>query len=200
MKKRTWLILVGLLIVLPIGWYLISPLFINKTVDEDFPVVPTTETQPQPTVPAVAIAPTNIAAPTDTAPQADTLSQDPNAPLPTDMILLAQGEIYDLAHEGVGTASLYQLADGSRILRFENFEVLNGPDLRVYLAADDPIPNTVGSELAGGLDLGALKGNLGDQNYPIPADLDLSLYKSVVIWCRAFRVGFNAAPLRAPQS
>lgn len=188
MKKRTWLILLGLILALPVGWYLISPLFINKTVDEAFPVIPTTEPLPQSPAPAA------------TAARTDALPQEAAATPASDMILLAQGEIYNLAHEGTGTISLYQLVDGSRVLRFENFEVLNGPDLRVYLAADDPILNTLGSDLAGSADLGELKGNLGDQNYPIPDSLDLSLYKSVVIWCRAFRVPFNAAPLLAPQS
>jgi hypothetical protein len=111
------------------------------------------------------------------------------------MTLLAQGAFYDLIHVGEGQALVYQLADGSRILRLEGFEVDNGPDLYVYLMPLDPVPNTVGSEIPGSISLGRLKGNIGDQNYDIPADLDLSQFKSVVIWCQAFRVPFIAAPL-----
>ena len=115
-----------------------------------------------------------------------------------DMTIAAQGEFYEVAHEGKGTATVYRLEDGTTILRFEEFEVVNGPELHVYLAAVDPVPNNVGVELAGAVDLGLLKGNIGDQNYTLPAGLDISQYRSVVIWCQPFRVPFNAAPLAAP--
>ena len=98
-------------------------------------------------------------------------------------------------HSGAGQAVLYQLADGSRILRLQDFEVDNGPDLHVYLVPIDPVPSSVGEEIPGSVDLGALKGNIGDQNYEIPADLDLSQVQSVVIWCQPFRVPFIAAAL-----
>jgi len=184
MKTRTWLLLLGFLIAIPVGWYLISPLFIDKTVNEDFPTVQSTE----------------VVETGDTPGAGDTMVEDEEmaAEDTSTMTLLFQGSFYNLAHEGEGTATLYQLADGSRILRFENFEVLNGPDLHVYLATQDPVPDTVGVELEGSLDLGELKGNIGDQNYEIPADLDLSAFHSVVIWCVPFRVPFSAAPLRVP--
>ena len=114
------------------------------------------------------------------------------------MSILARGEFYAVAHEGQGQATLYLLADGRRILRFENFSVLNGPELHVYLAPQDPIADSVGVELAGAIDLGPLKGNIGDQNYEIDAEIDLSLYHSVVIWCQPFRVPFSAVSLQTP--
>jgi hypothetical protein len=82
--------------------------------------------------------------------------------------------------------------DGTQtFLRFEGFETDNGPDLNVYLISgapgDDPGENYV--------DLGDLKGNIGDQNYEIPAGVDLSQYRSVVIWCVRFGVGFGGAEL-----
>jgi hypothetical protein len=113
----------------------------------------------------------------------------------TDMVILAQGTFYNVAHEGQGTVTVYQLTDGSRVLRFEDFQVLNGPNLHVYLTSVDPVPNTVGVELPDYFDLGPLKGNIGAQNYPLPPDLDLSVFRSVVIWCVPFRVPFSAAAL-----
>ena len=123
-------------------------------------------------------------------------------PMPTEAaagpVALRQGSFYSIAHDGSGRATVYQLADGSRILRFESFEVLNGPDLHVYLAPIDPVPNSVGAEIPGSVDLGKLKGNIGDQNYDLPPDLDLAGFKSVVIWCQPFRVPFAAAALATP--
>jgi hypothetical protein len=91
-------------------------------------------------------------------------------------------------------ASVLELADAERVLRLSDFETLDGPDLFVYLlAAPEPAS---GSELDGGyLDLGALKGNVGAQNYAIPADVDLADYAAVAIWCRRFSVNFTAADL-----
>jgi hypothetical protein len=43
--------------------------------------------------------------------------------------------------------------------------------------------------------LGDLKGNKGNQNYPIPADVDLADYTAVSIWCERFAVSFGAAEL-----
>ncbi len=84
------------------------------------------------------------------------------------------------------------LTDGGtrRVLRLEeDFVTDNGPDLNVYLtsAADG-----FGDEY---VDLGDLKGNIGSQNYEIPADVDLDLYDTVVIWCVRFGVGFGSAEL-----
>jgi len=100
--------------------------------------------------------------------------------------------------EGKGVINVLRLPDNSRVLRLTNFQVLNGPDLHVYLVPIDPVPNSIGVDIAGSIDLGKLKGNLGDQNYPLPANLDLKQFKSVVIWCQPFRVPFIAAPLGSP--
>ena len=190
------LITVIVIIGIPIAWYLISPLFLDKVVDEGFP----TQAAPALADPTLAFEPA-VATATMAAVQ---LEEDSiiDEPMPANedvrMIILAQGEIYDIAHEGVGTATIYQLANGSRVLRFENFEVLNGPQLHVWLTSANPVVDTVGTLLPDYFDLGPLKGNIGDQNYPIPDDLDLSQFNSVVIWCVPFRVAFNAAPLVRP--
>jgi len=175
--------IVALAIALPVGWYLLSPLFIDRVVEEELPAVAAEATAAMEG--AMAEPDKRMEEP---MPEGDMAS----------MRILAQGEFYDLAHEGEGRATLYELADGSRVLRFEQFKVLNGPDLHVWLVPVDPVPNTVGREITGYVDLGPLKGNIGDQNYDLPEDLELGDFKSVVIWCQPFRVPFNAAPLNPP--
>lgn len=111
--------------------------------------------------------------------------------------ILARGEFHDVdgVHKGSGTATIYEGADGATILRFEGFQVTNGPDLKVWLvkapnvASSDDVLN---SEY---LALGRLKGNIGDQNYTIPPGTDISAYKSVTIWCEQFSVLMSAAAL-----
>jgi Electron transfer DM13 len=112
-------------------------------------------------------------------------------------IALASGSFRDgdSFHKGSGKAGIYQVADGSYVLRFEDFEVTNGPDLHVYLAKHANPTTTSEVNEGGYLDLGSIKGNQGAQNYAIPAGSDLSLYKSVVIYCQPFHVVFSVAPL-----
>jgi hypothetical protein len=89
---------------------------------------------------------------------------------------------------------------GRRFLRFEGFETSNGPDLVVYLSAKEPAgPDDWHGYDQDFVDLGALKGNVGSQNYEIPEGTDLDRYSTAVVWCRRFTVGFAAAPL-APLS
>ena len=80
---------------------------------------------------------------------------------------------------------LLLLDDGTSAIRLENFKVTNGPDLYVYLATDRSASDIV--------NLGRLKGNIGNQNYPIPAGTDLARDNSVLIWCKAFSVPFGSA-------
>jgi hypothetical protein len=108
---------------------------------------------------------------------------------------LAQGSFKSLAHETKGMVSIYQLADGKRTLRLTEFETSNGPDVHVYLTAAEVEKGSDAIKAAGFIDLGSMKGNKGDQNYDIPADVDLSKYKSVTIWCARFGVNFGIAPL-----
>ncbi len=108
---------------------------------------------------------------------------------------LASGQFHSGAHETKGTATLFQLGDGKKTLRLTNFETSNGPDVRVYLvaAADARDNDTV--KTAGFVELGSLKGNIGDQNYDVPANVDLARYRAVTIWCARFSVNFGTAPL-----
>jgi len=99
----------------------------------------------------------------------------------------------DAVHRGEGKALLVRLADGQRFLRFEQFRVTNGPDLYVYLSGH-PAPRSSAQLHEGAAhEVGALKGNVGSQNYALPANLDLEKFKSAVIYCKRFTVIFATA-------
>jgi Electron transfer DM13 len=114
---------------------------------------------------------------------------------PTTALILSSGKFHDVAHKGVGQAAIYQFGDGKRVLRFTNFETSNGPDVHVYLVASNDASDSETVKKAGFLEVGALKGNIGDQNYELPSDLDLNKYRAVTIWCQRFGVNFATAPL-----
>src|SRR5581483_9692563 len=111
--------------------------------------------------------------------------------------VLSSGTFHNVAHKGAGTASIYRLAEGKRILRFTNFETSNGPDVHVYLVAANDAADSETVKKAGFVEIGSLKGNIGDQNYELPASLDLSHYHAVTIWCQRFGVNFATAPLKS---
>jgi hypothetical protein len=111
--------------------------------------------------------------------------------------VLAKGEFHNADKAGKGTATVYQLADGKRILRLSNFATDNGPDLHVRLIAADDARDTASVAKTDHVELGKLKGNKGNQNYDVSKDVDLSKYKVVSIWCNRFSVNFAAAPLKA---
>ncbi|HET7006291.1 MAG TPA: DM13 domain-containing protein [Candidatus Binatia bacterium] len=110
-------------------------------------------------------------------------------------VSLAKGNFKSLAHETKGVATIYKLADGRQTLRLTEFETSNGPDVHVYLTAAEVAEGSDAIKAAGFIDLGSMKGNQGDQNYDIPANVDLSKYKNVAIWCARFGVNFGVAPL-----
>lgn len=113
---------------------------------------------------------------------------DEQDPMP-DVQTVASGDFIARSHPTVGTATV--ITDGTQtFLRLEGFETDNGPDLNVYLATGDPEGASVDF-----VDLGDLKGNIADQKYEIPADVDPSTYTTVYIWCVRFGVAFGAASL-----
>jgi len=111
--------------------------------------------------------------------------------------VLVKGKFHKVEKAGKGTATVYQLADGKRVLRLSNFETDNGPDLHVRLIAADDAQDTASVAKTGYVEVAKLKGNKGNQNYDLPKDVDLSKYKVVSIWCNRFSVNFAAAPLKA---
>ncbi|QNP68348.1 DM13 domain-containing protein [Streptomyces roseirectus] len=113
---------------------------------------------------------------------------------------LAGGELISHEHATSGTVKLVRLDDGSHVVRLENLDTSNGPDLRVWLT-DAPVKEGRAGwhvfDDGAHISLGKLKGNKGSQNYTVPADADLSRYSSVSIWCDRFDVSFGAAALVA---
>jgi hypothetical protein len=164
MMTRRPIVTVLLLAVVAGAWYLFRPerAFLDRTVDEAFPVSAST------------------AASGDAAPEA-----------------ILAGPFHGNAHETAGTATLYRLTDGQVTLRLTGFATSDGPDLRVYLVGAPDAKDDAIVESAGFIDLGELKGNVGDQNYALPADVDFGRYRTVTIWCRRFGVNFGSAPLAA---
>jgi hypothetical protein len=156
-------------------WFQPQKLVIDQTVNEELPGQ-------------------SAAAATDTDQKraSDSLRNAPEAK--PSIETLGAGTFRALAHQVSGRAKLLELRNGDRYLRFESFEVENGPDLRVY-AAQAKVTSDADAFGRDFIDLGALKGNVGDQNYRIPAGAPRQTLNSAVIWCRRFSVGFAAAPI-----
>ena len=187
-------------LILGAAWFFVSPLFIDQAVDEDFDLIlpdgtvnmPMVMSMPEDKRQAMKGEIMDAAAAAPDQPMAETM---PSA----GPVVVASGEFVDAdaVHKGSGRAMLYALPDGSHVVRFEDFRTTNGPALVVYLAKH-PSPASAADVLDGGfLDLGKLKGNVGNQNYVIPAGTDVSEYGSVVIWCVLFDVLFSPAALVA---
>ena len=109
---------------------------------------------------------------------------------------IESGIFYGVAHPTAGTATIYRMGDGALMLRFTNFKTSNGPNVHVYLVAADEPKDAETVLRSAFIDLGPIKGNIGDQNYTLGPDVDLSKYRSVSIWCQRFRVNFGAASLK----
>jgi hypothetical protein len=109
------------------------------------------------------------------------------------------GKFYSILHPTKGTATIFQTGDGTHILRLTNFSTSNGPDVHVYMVAAEDAKDVATVENAGFVDLGVIKGNIGDQNYRLGSDLDLGKYRAVSIWCKRFSVNFGAAALRPTE-
>jgi hypothetical protein len=113
-------------------------------------------------------------------------------------VVLAEGSFISHEHATEGSVRILELADGSRVLRIEDLDTSNGPDLKVWLTDAPVIEGEDGWYVfddGAYVDLGALKGNQGSQNYALPADADLTSLTSVAIWCDRFSVSFGAAEL-----
>ena len=272
MRKRNIFIIAAIVILIPVvafAWWLLSPLFLSTTVDEEFPyaanaVVPADMTmaevevvmetmaemeppevdEPMPfsvgqeEARKVGLDAANTTVESDLAGSVkETLGEvvvekesvveieklvevekevpvvveavreviieevtEPTPP-PSEPVALASGSFRDADsfHRGSGDATIYRLPDGSHLLRLEDFEVTNGPDLRVLLARPNDPQSRDELHAAGYTHLAKLKGNIGNQNYEIPADIDPSGIGSIIIYCMPFQVIFSVAPLSEPS-
>lgn len=124
----------------------------------------------------------------------------PTAPGGPPAQALESGQFYSILHPTQGTATIYQMVDRTRVLRLTSFSTSNGPDVHVYMVAADDAKDATTVEKVGFVDLGSIKGNIGDQNYTVGRDLDLEKYRAVSIWCKRFSVNFGAAALRPTQT
>ena len=228
-----------------VAWDLGSPLFIDKTVEEEFPfsyaaevpkemeredvekvmaamamvetepmdegTMPTTEMEmaeevTERVMEAVAEVMTEaMGAQVAEGAMADMMEAEVTKKVMADMMETQSGPVklrvgefmdQDALHKGSGTATIYTTGDGSLLLRLENLDVTNGPDLRVLLATHPDPDRRNDLEERGYVHLGKLKGNKGNQNYPIEdTNVDPDAVGSVVIYCMPFHVVFSVATL-----
>ncbi len=162
-----------LAVVLGVGAYWFQPwkLFTNTTVNEALPTV------------APGKAPAG-------SPETATGAAGPE--------VVSQGQLVSQEHETSGTVQLLRLPDKSLLVRIEDLNTSDGPDLKVWLTDAPVTPGLSGAfvfDKGRSVDLGSLKGNRGSANYPVPADTDVEGLTSVSIWCARFNVSFGAAEL-----
>ena len=150
---------------------------------------PESVTQPEATQP-------ESAEPEATPPESAEPEATPPESAEPQIIVEAAGSFIGRSHPTEGSARVLGDGSGVRFLRLEDFRTDNGPDLNVYLS-DAPPDAPAGAFDDDFVDLGDLKGNVGSQNYEIPAGLDLDRYSTVAIWCVRFGVVFGAADLIA---
>ncbi|MEM8744016.1 MAG: DM13 domain-containing protein [Pseudomonadota bacterium] len=98
----------------------------------------------------------------------------------------------DPIHYGKGQVSVYE----KNVFLHEDFEVGPGPKFHVYLVPKAEIRSSGDLSNVMFVDLGRLRSFKGSQKYAIPAGLDLSNFKSVVIWCEEFSVLISPADLK----
>lgn len=177
MSTRTKALVLIACVVVPVvafGLYYFAPwtLFTSKTVNDAAPAMP-----------ASTAAPAANATPASTGPAYPRV--------------LSTGSFIAQGHPTSGTVSIIEVGPGQRILRLENLKTDNGPDVKVWLTDQAVSPDRQNVFDDGKyVNLGALKGNLGNQNYTIPASADLSALTSVSLWCDRFDVSFGAAALQ----
>jgi hypothetical protein len=204
MQRRVWWLVAALVIAgAPIAWYLGSPLFINKTVDEPFPTTAKTSEETFPMSKGAAV-PEGM-----TQPQAEEIMMRaskvkstaaepmPRGTTPTTVVANGTFIAADSFHQGEGTVAVHHVGQ-DLALRLDPFKVTNGPDLYVILTKQ-PAPKMRADVEQGYVEVAKLKGNLGSQNYVLSRGVRLGDYHAVVIYCKMFHVVFSTATLQPPQ-
>jgi hypothetical protein len=206
LKNKTKII-IGIIIaaiVIPIGIYTISPLFINTEINEPLPTLLSSESSigfekfmamtenekldaaKNMTVKEKDMIMKMAAEEQDTTIN-ETMTININHSTQNTGLIGDFMGVNDGIHNAEGKVKILRLSDESQIVRLEDFRSTNGPDVHLYLAIDKQASDFI--------DLGRLKANIGNQNYQIPLDTDFNKYKYVLIWCQPFSVLFGSAQL-----
>jgi Electron transfer DM13 len=208
-KKAIIVVIIIAAIAIPVGIYTVSPLFINTTVNEPLPTSSSvTDLQKFQEFMSMNNEEERVEKGQQMSTEeknailkgaAQTNGSTVNQNMTEAATTLGQASLLignfigvnDGIHNAEGLAKVIPIDDASMILRLEDFKATNGPDLYVYLATDNSASDFV--------NLGRLKGNIGNQNYDIPEGIDFSRYDTVLIWCQAFSVLFGSAILEPSQ-
>ena len=177
MKKLYIILIIILIIGVPFAWYTISPIFTVLEKDEASPLV-------------VKDAMNSMDAKTKAEFEKQVEAMKDKVTVMNDAMpsakIIAQGEFKPRAHDVQGKSFLIE-KDGKKFVRFEDFETINGPDLRIYLASDLSNDDFV--------EISKIKATKGNVNYEVPKGVDTSKYNKVLVWCKAFGVLFSYAVL-----
>lgn len=179
---KTILIIIVILVVLGVGWYLISPAFRVEERDDPFP----RESKPMVKDMLDSMTPEvkeQFEREVEEMRDREVVMEEV---MPREVKISAQGNFMARAHEVAGRVLLIE-HDSMRTLRFEDFETINGPNLHIYLASDLSSDDFV--------DLGPIRATKGNVNYKLDDDIDTSRYNKVLVWCVPFRVLFSYAEL-----
>ncbi len=189
MKKNLKVVLFILLIlvVLSVTWYLASPLFVDKVVNEEHPFEVVVKEMPKEEISESILLEQNLTKEDNTTiineAKEEVIEEESTV---ANIDLIGSFTDADSFHKVSGMTKVISNQD-KKFLRFENFESTNGPDLFVYLATDERATDFIS--------LGELKGNIGDQNYELDNSIDLEKYNKVLIWCKQFGVLFGSSEL-----
>lgn len=206
MKKLIIAIIV--IIVSAVGYYLISPIFINVEVDEALPDnIINEEPVEEAERPAEVLSGTEKLSlelkneldrtvedmntvEVETMDEAMPKTMEEATNLPEEMEDIVVGTKYPIkgtvGHRASGYVRVLETTTG-KVIRYEDFDSINGPDLHIYLTND--------LEATDYYDLGKVKGTQGNINYPVPSEVDPSDYKYVIYWCEPFKVLFSYAEI-----
>jgi len=195
-KRFKWPIIGLGLVVVVLAFLAFRPdkLFIDDVVDESLTDAFATDQAATETITTSTLPPTTVttapegASTTTTEPEpTTTTTTEPSGP-----VAISTGQIFGIDHSAEGTATVYEL-DGDFVLRFEDdTDIQNGPDLFVWLLEDDDYTGGIPESY---IDLGKIKGNVGGQNYALPAEYDPQIHRFMMVWCLRFNTPFAGSPL-----
>ena len=191
-NRYKWIIVGAGAVVVILAFLAFRPdkIFVDDEVDESLSDAFATETTVA-TVPSIATTQVLTSLP-DTSPTTTLTPPTTTKPPASGPGIVSRGEFFGIDHSAEGTATVYE-QDGSYVLRFEDdTNIQNGPDLYVWVLESDEYQEGTPPEY---IDLGKIKGNVGGQNYELPAEYDPEVHQFVLIWCLRFATPFAAAPL-----